>query len=141
MYNYHKYRYITKEDNIMKNEKEKKSIVKSIKLSPLQEQRIMEQAEQKGMNFSEYMLNCALHGNQGITPYMAVKMQEMINIVKDIADNLDESEYVRKEELRQKACDFENLCTPITPQEKYNKLENNIGLFVEGGYGIWESLK
>lgn len=31
----------------MKNEKEKKSIVKSIKLSPLQEKQIMEQAEQK----------------------------------------------------------------------------------------------
>ncbi|MCM1509039.1 MAG: hypothetical protein NC177_18165 [Ruminococcus flavefaciens] len=125
----------------MSNEKEKKSIVKSIKISPLQEQQIMEQAEQKGMNFSEYMLDCALHNNQGITPLMAVKLQEMVNIVKDIADNLDSSEYIRKEELRQKACDFEGLCTPITPQEKYNKLEKSIGLFVEGGYEVWESLK
>ena len=87
------------------------------------------------------MLDCAVHGNQGITPYMAVKMQEMVNIVKDIADSLDEKDYICKEELRQKACNFEDLCTPITPQEKYNKLENNIGLFVEGGYEIWEFLK
>ena len=93
------------------------------------------------MNFSEYMLDCALHNNQGVTPYIAVKMQEMVNIVKDIADSLDERDYIRREELRQKAHDFEGLCTPLTSQEKYNKLENNIGLFVEGGYEIWESLK
>lgn len=125
----------------MKSENEKKSIIKSIKMSSLQEQQIKEQAEKKGMNFSEYMLDCALHNNQGVTPYMAVKMQEMVNIVKDIADSLDEKDYTRRKELRQKAYDFEGLCTPLTPQEKYNKLENNIGLFVEGGYEIWESLK
>ena len=125
----------------MKNENEKKSITKSVKMSSLQEQQIKKQAEEKGMNFSEYMLDCALHNNQGVTPYMAVKMQEMVNIVKDIADSLDERDYIRKEELRQKTHDFEGLCTSLTPQEKYNKLENNIGLFVEGGYEIWESLK
>lgn len=125
----------------MKNENEKKSITKSIKMSPQQEKQIREQAEKKNMNFSEYMLDCALHSNQGVTSYMAVKMQEMVNIVKDIADSLDERDYMRKEELRQKAYDFEGLCTPLTAQEKYNKLENNIGLFVEGGYEIWESLK
>ncbi|MDE5770649.1 MAG: hypothetical protein K2I06_03310 [Ruminococcus sp.] len=119
----------------------KKSVTKSIKMSPQQEQQIREQADKKGMNFSEYMLDCAVHGNQGITPYMAVKMQEMVNIVKDIADSLDERDYIHKEELRQKAHDFEDLCTTLTPQEKYNKLENNIGLFVEGDYEIWESLK
>lgn len=125
----------------MKTENEKKSLTKSIKMSPQQEQQIMKQAEQKGMNFSEYMLNCALHGNHGVTPYMAVKMQEMMNIVKDIVDNLDERDYIRREELRQKVYDFEGLCTSLTPQEKYNKLENNIGLFVEGGCKIWEFLK
>ena len=125
----------------MKNEKEKKSIIKSIKMSPLQVEQITELAEKKNMNFSEYMLDCTLHNNQGITPYMAVKMQEIVNIVKDIADSLDERDYIRREELRQKTHDFEGLCTPITPLEKYNKLENNIGLFIEGGYEIWESLK
>lgn len=124
----------------MKNENEKKSVTKSIKMSPQQEKQIREEADKKGMNFSEYMLDCALHG-KGITPYMTVKMQEMVNIVKNIADSLDERDYIRREELRKKTHDFEGLCTPITPQEKYNKLENNIGLFVEGGYEIWESLK
>ncbi len=125
----------------MRNENEKKSVTKSIKMSPQQEQQIKEQAEKNGMNFSEYMLDCALHGNQGITPYMAVKMQEMVNIVKDIANSLDEKDYIRREELRQKVHNFEGLFTSVSPREKYNKLESNIGLFVEGGYEIWESLK
>lgn len=125
----------------MKSENEKKSIIKSIKMSSLQEQQIKEQSEKKGMNFSEYMLDCALHNNQGVTPYMAVKMQEMVNIVKDIVDSLDERDYIRKEELRQKTHDFEGLFTPVSPQEKLNKLENQMGLFIEGGYDIWESLK
>ena len=125
----------------MRNENEKKSVTKSIKMSPQQEQQIREQAEQKGMNFSEYMLDCALHGNQGITPYMAVKMQEMVNMVLEITDSLDERDYIHKEELRQKAHDFEGLFTSVPPQEKYNRLENNISLFVEGGYEIWEYLK
>lgn len=41
-------------------------------MSPLQEQQVREQSENKNMNFSEYMLDCTLHNNQGITPYMAV---------------------------------------------------------------------
>lgn len=110
-------------------------------MSPQQEKQIREQAEKKNMNFSEYMLDCALHSNQGITPYMAVKMQEMVNIVNDIADSLDEKDYTCREELRQKANDFDGLVTPVSPQEKLNKLENQMGLFVEGGYDIWESLK
>ena len=129
------------EEYIKKNENEKKTITKSIKMSPQQEKQIREQAEKKNMNFSEYMLDCALHSNQGITPYMAVKMQEMVNIVNDIADSLDEKDYTCREELRQKANDFDGLVTPVSPQEKLNKLENQMGLFVEGGYDIWESLK
>ena len=125
----------------MRNENEKKSITKSVKISPNQERIIMEQAEKKGMNFSEYMLDCTLHNNQGITPYMAVKMQEMVNMVLEIADNLDSKDYMHKEELRQKAYDFEGLFKSVSPQEKLNRLENNIGLFVEGGAEIWEYLK
>lgn len=124
----------------MRSENEKKSITKSVKVSPLQEHQIMEQAEQKGMKFSEYMLDCALHGSQGITPQIAVKMQEMVNMALEFADSLDENDYIRKEKFRQKASGFAELCT-LTPQEKYNQLENNIGLFIEGGAEIWESLK
>ncbi len=125
----------------MKSEKEKKSIVKSIKISPNQERIIMEKAEQKNMKFSEYMVDCAIHNSQSVTPHMAVKMQEMINIVRDIADNLDENDYIKKETLREKADEFEGLFIPVSPQEKLNKLENSMSVFIERGYQIWESLK
>ncbi len=125
----------------MRSENEKKSIVKSIKLSPLQLQHIEEQADKKGMKFSEYMVDCALHGSHGITPQIAVKMQEMVNMALEFADILDENDYIRKEEFRQKANTFSEICTPLTPQEKYNKLEKQMCLFIEGGAEIWESLK
>ncbi len=125
----------------MKDNNEKKSIVKSVKLSPNQLAVIEQKADEKGMKFSEYMVDCALHGNQGVTPLAAVKMQEMVNMVIEIVDSLDSRDYIRKEELRQKACDFEGLFKSVTPQEKYNKLERNMGLFIEGGLDIWEYLK
>jgi len=125
----------------MRNEKEKKSIVKSIKLSPNQLAVIEQKADEKGMKFSEYMVDCAVHGNQSITPLMAVKIQEMVNMVTEIADSIDDRDYVRKEELRQKAYNFDGLFKSVTPQEKLDKLENNIGLFIEGGAEIWDYLK
>ena len=47
----------------MRSEKEKKSITKSIKLSPLQVQQIEEKAKEKNLTFSSYMVDCAVHGN------------------------------------------------------------------------------
>ena len=73
----------------MKSESEKKSIVKSIKLSPSQVQQIEEKANEKNMTFSSYMVDCALHNNQGITPQIAVKYQELINMVQEIAHNIN----------------------------------------------------
>lgn len=125
----------------MRSDNEKKSIVKTIKISPSQNDVIMRQAQAKGMNFSEYIVNCAVHNSQGITPLITVKMQELVNMVTEIADSIDSRDYVRKEELRQKAYDFEGLFKSVTPQAKLDKLENNIGLFIEGGAEIWEYLK
>ena len=125
----------------MKDNNEKKFIVKSVKLSPNQLAVIEQKADEKGMKFSEYMLDCSLRGNHGITPQIAVRMQELVNMVMKIADSIDSRDYVRKEELRQKAYDFEGLFKSVTPQEKLDKLENNIGLFIEGGAEIWEYLK
>lgn len=51
----------------MRSDNEKKSIVKTIKISPSQNDVIMRQAQAKGMKFSEYMVDCAVHGNQGIS--------------------------------------------------------------------------
>lgn len=62
----------------------------------------------------------------------------------EICDSIEESDYIRREEFKQKIMDFDDILThqiKETPQEKYNKLEKNIGLFIEGGNEIWASLK
>ena len=68
----------------MRSEKEKKSITKSIKLSPLQVQQIEEKAKEKNLTFSSYMVDCAVQGNNSITPQMAVRMQELVTMVLEI---------------------------------------------------------
>ena len=125
----------------MRSEAEKKSIVKSIKLSPSQVQQIEEKANEKNMTFSSYMVDCALHNNQGITPRIAVKYQELVNMVQEIADNINRNDYIRKEELRRKADDLCELFYSVTPIEKYENLKRKMGLFIEGGLDVWESLK
>lgn len=125
----------------MRSEEEKKSIVKSVKLSPTQLRQIEEKAVEKNMSFGGYMVDCAIHENNAVTPQMAVKFQELVNMVYDIADNLDGQDYMRKEELRQKADDLGELFNSVTPKEKYENLERKMELFVEGGLGVWEYLK
>lgn len=125
----------------MRSEEEKKSIVKSVKLSPTQVRQIEEKAAEKNMTFSGYMVDCAINENNAVTPQIAVKFQELVNMVYDIADNLDGQDYMRKEELRQKADDLGELFNSVTPKEKYENLERKMELFVEGGLGVWEYLK
>lgn len=125
----------------MRSEREKKSITKSIKLSPSQVQQIEEKAKEKNLTFSSYMVDCTVHGNNSITPQMVVRMQELVNMVLEIAGSIDSTEYIRKEELRQKAHDLDGLFTSVSLQEKYANLERKMGLFVEGGLDLWESLK
>ena len=125
----------------MRSDNEKKSIVKSIKLSPSQVQQIEEKADKKGMKFSEYMLDCALHGEQGITPEYAVKMQELVNMVLEFADTLDENEFQRRDLYRQKASAFAEMFAPVNPVEKLNDTKQQINNILKGGEDIWESLK
>ena len=125
----------------MRSNNEKKSIVKSIKLSPSQVQQIEEKADKKGMKFSEYMLDCALHGEKGITPEYAVKMQELVNMVLEFADTLDENEYQRRDLYRQKASAFAEMFAPVNPVEKLNDTKQQINNILKGGEDIWESLK
>ena len=125
----------------MRSDNEKKSIVKSIKLSPSQVQQIEEKADKKGMKFSEYMLDCALHGEQGITPEYAVKMQELVNMVLEFADTLDENEFQRRDLYRQKASAFAEMFAPVNPVGKLNGMKQQINNILKGGEDIWESLK
>lgn len=73
----------------MKREAEKKSITKSIKLSPNQEETIMRQAKEKNMNFSQYVLECAIHTESKITPEIAVKIQNILGYARLIAEKGD----------------------------------------------------
>ena len=116
----------------MRSKEEKKSITKSIKLSPLQVQQIEEKAKEKNLTFSSYMVDCAVHGNNSITPQMAVRMQELVNMVLEIAESIDSAEYIRNDELPKIAHDLDGLFTSVSPQEKYENLEQKMGLFVEG---------
>lgn len=93
------------------------------------------------MSFSGYMVDYATHENNAVTPQIAVKFQELVNMVYDIADNLDGQDYMRKEELRQKANDLGELFHSVTTKEKYENLERKMELFIKGGLGVWEYLK
>lgn len=145
MYNlYNKYivyHYLYMEVIAMKNKNEKKTIQKSLKLSPQQLQQIEEQANKKNMKFSEYMLDCALHHNQEITPCIAVKMQELVNLVREITDCIDSNDFIQKETLRQKTSAFADLLPMASPQKKYSQLEKKIDLFEKVGEEVWEFLK
>ena len=57
----------------MRSEEEKKSIIKSVKLSPTQLRQIEEKAAEKNMSFGGYMVDCAIHENNAVTPLMAVR--------------------------------------------------------------------
>ena len=125
----------------MRDASEKKSIVKSIKLSPLQAETIQKKADEKNMSFSSYMVDCAEHGQQGLTPLIAVKVQEIINMAYEIVDSIDERDYKRKEEFRQKTDALCEICKPLSPQEKYDNLMQNVNGVIEGGVFVWASLK
>ncbi len=72
----------------MKKDNEKKNITKSIKISQNQYDIIKQKADERNMNFSEYVVDCAVHGNDSITPQIAVKVQEIANTAFDLADRL-----------------------------------------------------
>jgi len=124
----------------MRDSNEKKSITKSLKLSKNQWNVIEQAAKEKGMNFSQYAIETLMHGGNCITPQIAVKMQELVNIVEDISDNINEKDYKRREALRQKTHAFKELVKFDSPDEKYEKLEKNMKDFIEGGNEVWAHL-
>lgn len=105
----------------MKNKNEKKTIQKSLKLSPQQLQQIEEQANKKNMKFSEYMLDCALHHNQEITPCIAVKMQELVNLVREITDCIDPNDFIKRKHYDRKHL-FLQICFLWHPHRKIQSI-------------------
>lgn len=125
----------------MKNEKEKKNITKSVKVSQNQYDIIMQRSAEKNMNFSEYMVDSAVHGQNCLTPQIAVKIQEIANAVIELTDRLPYSEYTTKESLQQKVTELDELFHVESSEEKHKKIMDNAGKIIEGAGAVWEFLK
>ena len=125
----------------MKNEKEKKNITKSVKVSQNQYDIIMQKAAEKNMNFSEYVVDCAVHGNNSLTPQIAVKVQEIANTALELADRLSYDEYSTKEKLYQQSKELNDLFHVDSPLDNYTKIIKNIDKIVEGADSLWVYLK
>ncbi len=63
----------------MRDLKEKKGKVTSIRLSEEQYQRVKKQAEQHGMTMSNYIITTAVHGENLLTPEQMVRLQNIVN--------------------------------------------------------------
>lgn len=79
-----------------KAENEKKSITKSLKLSPDIASKIDAEAKQKGMNFSQYMIDCAIHKDNALTPEIMCRIENVIEMCVRIADE-NNNELLRME--------------------------------------------
>ena len=124
----------------MKDAKEKKK-TRSIKVSDNQYAIIKQKADEKHMSFSEYVVDCAVHGNDLLTPQIAVQVQAMANTALDLADRLPYEEYAAKEKLYQQTNDLNDLFHTESPADNYTKMIKDIEEIVKGADSLWVSLK
>ena len=125
----------------MKKDNEKKNITKSIKISQNQCDVIKQKADERHMNFSEYVVDCAVHGNNCLTPQIAVKVQSIANTALDLADRLPYEEYATKEKLYQQSKELDDLFHVDSPLENYAKMIKEIDEIIKGADSLWVSLK
>lgn len=78
-------------------ENEKKTITKSMKLSPDAVQYIEGEAEKLNMNFSQYMLDCVMHRECSITPEILCRLENIIEMCMSYIDNDKDSRKIRRE--------------------------------------------
>ncbi len=62
-----------------RSENEKKTITKSLKLSPDMLMCIEGKAKKRNMNFSQYMVDCAIHRESAITPEILCRLENIID--------------------------------------------------------------
>ncbi|MCR4646305.1 MAG: DUF6290 family protein [Oscillospiraceae bacterium] len=55
----------------------------SVRLSDNEKKIINQKAKEKGMNASEYLRDCGLHGGESISPYAKLKIQNLVNAAYD----------------------------------------------------------
>lgn len=60
-----------------------KTLVKSVRMSEAQYDRIMEKANEHELSLGSYMVHTATHSNNGITPELLCKIQNIVNIAHD----------------------------------------------------------
>ena len=125
----------------MKKDNEKKNITKSIKISQNQYDIIKQKADERHMNFSEYVVDCAVHENNSLTPQIAVKVQSIANTALDLADRLSYEEYATKEKLYQQSKELDDLFHVDSPLENYAKMIKEIDEIIKGADSLWVSLK
>lgn len=78
---------------------EKKTIIKSMKMSPDIANYIEIEAKKRNMNFSQYMIDCAVHKESCITPEILCHMENIIEQCLSIAsiNNSSDIENIRME--------------------------------------------
>ena len=123
----------------MKAENEKKK-TRSIKVSDNQYAIIKQKADERHMSFSEYVVDCAVHGNQSLTPEIAVQVQSIVNTVNDLADRLSYEEYETKERLYQQSKELDDLFD-YSPLNDYAEIVKSIDKIAEGADSLWVYLK
>ena len=80
-----------------RSENEKKTVTKSMKLSPDVAEYIEGEASKMDMNFSKYMTYCALHRESMINPEILCRIESIIEICSDYIDDDKVMKKVRKD--------------------------------------------
>lgn len=71
---------------------EKKTIIKSMKMSPDIVNYIESEAKKRNMNFSQYVIDCAVHNECCITPEILCRMENIIEQCLSIASTNNSSD-------------------------------------------------
>lgn len=69
----------------MKNQEEMRSIVTSVRLSEKQREEIQRKADMHNMTMGSFMVYSAMNANSGFDPVVAVRMQKILNIARELA--------------------------------------------------------
>lgn len=69
----------------MKNQEEMRSIVTSVRLSEKQREEIQRKADMHNMTMGSFMVYSAMNANSGFDPVVAVRMQNILNIARELA--------------------------------------------------------
>lgn len=69
----------------MKNQEEMRSIVTSVRLSEKQCEEIQRKADMHNMTRGSFMVYSAMNANSGFDPVVAVRMQNILNIARELA--------------------------------------------------------